>query len=113
MLAHLLGQQDLSQRIIDLVRPRMVEVFALEIDLRPILLTETACVVEGAGSPNIVTQQGVVLFLELPALDDREVHALQLSDDGLEDGWDKGPTEAAIKAIGIYLKRCHKRCCVE
>ena len=55
VLAHLLGQQDLPQSIIDLVRPRMVEVFALEIDLRPVLLTETACVVKGARSPDIVT----------------------------------------------------------
>ena len=90
------------------MRSSVVEVFALEIDLRPILLTETACVVKGARSPNIVTQQGMELLLELLALDDREVYILQLSDDGLEDRGNECPTEATIKAVGIYLKRCHK-----
>ena len=48
------------------------------------------------------------LLLELLALYNREVYILQLSDDGLEDRGNECPTEAAIKAVGIYLKRCHK-----
>ena len=33
-LAHALGEQDLAQAIVDLVRAGVIEVFALEIDLR-------------------------------------------------------------------------------
>ena len=70
VLPHLLRQQDLPKGIIDLVRPRVVEVFALEVDLRAILLAEPTCVVEGAGATYIVTQQRVELLLEVLALDD-------------------------------------------
>ena len=33
-LAHALGQQDLAEAVVDLVRARVVQVLALEIDLR-------------------------------------------------------------------------------
>ena len=53
VLTHLLRQQDLPEGIIDLVRPRVIEVLALEVDLRTILLAESARVVEGAGATHI------------------------------------------------------------
>ena len=86
----------------------MIEVLALEVDLRTILLAESARVVEGTGATYIVTQQRVELLLEVLALDDLQVRILQLFDDGLKDGGDKGATEVAIKAVGIYLEGCHK-----
>ena len=70
VLTHLLRQQDLPEGIIDLVRPRVIEVLALEVDLRTISLAESARVVEGAGTSYIVTQQRVELLLEVLALDD-------------------------------------------
>ena len=90
------------------MRPCVIEVLALEVDLRTILLAESARVVEGAGATYIVTQQCVELLLEVLALDDLQVRILQLFDDGLKDGGDKGATEVAIKAVGIYLEGCHK-----
>jgi len=35
LLAHALDQERLAQSVVDLVRPGVVEVFALEVDLRP------------------------------------------------------------------------------
>lgn len=90
------------------MRPCVIEVLALEVDLRTILLAESARVVEGTGATYIVTQQRVELLLEVLTLDDLQVRILQLFDDGLKDGGDKGATEVAIKAVGIYLEGCHK-----
>src|SRR5690606_14320637 len=35
LLAHALGQQDLADAVVDLVRAGVVQLFALEVDLRP------------------------------------------------------------------------------
>ena len=46
-LAHPASQQDLSDGVVDLVGTGMVEVFALEVDLRPVTLGQTLGQVQG------------------------------------------------------------------
>ena len=46
-LAHPAGQQDLSDGVVDLVGTGMVEVFALEVDLRPVTLGQTLGQIQG------------------------------------------------------------------
>ena len=57
LLAHALGQQRLANGVVDLVRPGVVEVFALEVDLRAAAgFAEPAGVVNRAGAANVVLE---------------------------------------------------------
>jgi hypothetical protein len=52
-LAHAAGQQYLAHAIVDLVRPRVVEIFALEPDLRPAeFFRPAAGMIDGAWAPD-------------------------------------------------------------
>ncbi len=56
LLAHALGQQDLADAVVDLVRAGVVQVFALEVDLRAAeLLGQALGEVQRAGAANVVT----------------------------------------------------------
>ena len=64
-LAHALGQQTLADGVVDLVGAQMVEVFALEPDLRAAqLLAEVAAVEDRAGTTGKVQQQALHLLRE-------------------------------------------------
>ena len=72
-LTHLLGQQDLSDGVVDLVGTCVVQVFTFQIELTAVVLTHALGKVEGRRTTHIVFQQGVILRLELSALDDRQI----------------------------------------
>jgi hypothetical protein len=58
LLAHELGQQRLAQAVVDLVGAGVVQVFALEVDLRAAQLGGQALgVKDGAGAAHIVGKQ--------------------------------------------------------
>ena len=64
-LAHAPGQQHLPDAVVDLVRARVVQLVALEIDFRPAeMLCEPLGVVHRARPPDIMLQQPVELRLE-------------------------------------------------
>ena len=58
LAAHAAGKQDLSKRVVDLVRTSMVEVLALEVDLRSAaVFGESFGEIERRFSPDVVFQQ--------------------------------------------------------
>ena len=71
-LAHLLGQQDLADGVVDLVGTRVVQVFTLQIELTAVVFTHALGIVERRRAAHIVLQQLMVLLLELLRLDDRQ-----------------------------------------
>ena len=65
LLAHALGQQPLAQRVVDLVRAGVQQVFALEVDFGPAqLLRQPPGKVERRGPPRIVLEQTGQLSLK-------------------------------------------------
>lgn len=59
-LAHAPGEHGLADHVVDLVRARVVEVFALEVDLRAAHLARHACrVVDGRGAADEMGQLGL------------------------------------------------------
>ena len=65
LLAHAPGEQDLAEHVVDLVRAGVVELVALEIDLRAAeLLGQPLGEIERARPPDIVLEEAVELGLE-------------------------------------------------
>ena len=93
-------EEDLSDGVVDFVRPGVVEVFALEIDAGTISLAEASRMVEGTGASDVVAQEGLKFALERFAFDDFAVARLEFSDGGSKDFGDVGSAEAAVEAVG-------------
>ena len=110
LLAHLLGKENLTERIVDFVGTRVVEVFALQIELAAVLLAHALGIVEWGRTTHIVLQQGVVLAFELLALQDGEVGFLQVLHRLVENLWDVGSAELSVEAVLIYLISRHVYC---
>ena len=78
-LAHAPGQQDLADAVVDLVRPRVEQVFALEVNLRPAQFPGQALrQVKRRGPAAELSQVILELALELRVLLRPEVLGLQL-----------------------------------
>ena len=79
LLAHPPSQQPLTQRIVDLVRPRMQQVLTLQIDLRPTaLLRQPLRKIQRSRPPAVVLQQIIQLRLKRRILLRLLVGVLQL-----------------------------------
>ena len=81
------------------MRPCVVEIFALEINLCPIFLTEATSKIEGTRTTHIVSQEFVKLALEVFAFDDGKIGFLQSLDVGLQDIRHEGATKFTVKTI--------------
>ena len=65
LLAHAAGEQDLAEHVVDLVRAGVVELVALEIDLRSAEpFGQTLGEIEWARAPDVMFEQMVELGLE-------------------------------------------------
>ena len=65
LLAHAAGQQPLAQRIVDLVRAGVQQVFALQIDLRAAQgFAQTLGIVKRRGPTAVVVQQAIELRMK-------------------------------------------------
>ena len=65
LFAHALGEQHLSQRVVDLVRAEMIKVFALQIDLRAAqFAAQIAAMKDGRRTPAVVGEKIGELSLE-------------------------------------------------
>ena len=106
-LAHLLGNQDLSDGIVDLMCASVIEVLALQIELATIFLAHALCEIQWRRTTHIVAQQLTVFLLELLALDDRKIGLLQILDSLVQNLGNISPAELAIIAIFINLKTFH------
>ena len=101
-LTHLLGQQDLSDGVVDLVGTRVIQVLTLQVELAAVLLTHALGIVERRGPAHVVFQQRVVSLLELRGLDDRQVGVLQVVYALVEYLRHVGTAELSVKSSFIY-----------
>ena len=106
-LAHLLCQQDLSHGVVDFVGTRVVQVFALQVQLTTVLLAHAAGKVERRGTSDVVAQQSVILVLELLRLDDGQVLLLQVLHCRVENLGDVGAAELSVITFFVYLIVAH------
>ena len=72
-LAHLFRQQNLADRVVDLVRPRVVQVFALQVKTASIFLAHATGVVKRRRTADIVFQQLMIRLPEILAFKDRQI----------------------------------------
>ena len=99
LLAHLLGQQYLSDGVVDLVGTRVVQVLTLQVEAAAILLAHAAGKVQGRRTPYIVAKQRHVLTLKLLRLQDGQVLLLQPADCGIENLGHVGSAKLSIKSF--------------
>ena len=83
-LSHFLCQQYLSDGVVYLVRSRVVEVFALEVEAAAVALAHPLGEVEGRRASHIVAQQRHVLVLKLFRLENGEIFLSQFLHCGIE-----------------------------
>ena len=102
LLAHETGQQCFAQAVVDLVRTRMVEVLALEVDLRATqLLRQPPCMEDRARTAHVVGLQCRQLFLEVRPLPDCLVGGVDVVHRLLQYRWHQLPPIGAKIAPGI------------
>ena len=106
-LTHLLGNQDLTDGVVNLVRTRVVQVLALQVELATILLAHALGQIERRGATHIVTQQGAILILKLFALNDRQISLLEVLHRLVENLGDVGSAKLAVEAIFVNLITLH------
>src|SRR3990172_4090519 len=105
-LAHAFGEKDLCERIVDLVRAGVAEVFALEIYLRAAqMVRESLCEIERRGTayefPEIIIELDQERFVLLR----REVRGLKLRERGHER---LGRELSAVYAeVAFFIRYCH------
>ena len=107
-LAHVAGDENLPEGIVDFMRTGVVEVFALEVEFAPIFFAQAAGVIQRTGATDVIAQQGVKLSLECGTFDDVAVLRLQFLQYGMELFGNIGAAKRAVKTILIYLIRIHK-----
>ncbi len=94
-LAHPLGQQRLAERVVELVRARVVEILALEIHAAPGVRRQPARAIQRRRAPSEVAQQPVQLATIRRILASLHPRMLQLGEGGHQRLWDILPAVAA------------------
>ena len=103
-LPHAFGKHGLANGVVDLVCTRMVEVFALQIDLRATHFTADACsVVDGGGTPHKVRKFALKFSHESGIVLVFGVSLFQLFNGMCEGFAHKAATELAKVAAGVGL----------
>ena len=106
-LAHLLGQQNLTDGVVDLVGTGVVQVLTFQIEFTTVLLTHSLGVVQGRGTSHIVLQQGVILAFEGLRLDDWQIGFLQVVHALVKNLWHIRTTKLSVKSLFVYLITFH------
>jgi len=102
LLAHTLGQEDLADAVVDLVRAGVVQVFALEVDLRAAeVLGEALGEVQRAGAADVVTLEVGQLLEEGRVALGLLVFGGQLVDQRHQGFGDELAAEAAEQPAGV------------
>ncbi len=111
-LAHALGQQGLADSVVDLVRAGVIQILALEMDLRAAeFAAQTLCVIQRARTPHVVRQIRIEFGPEGRVLTQRRIGISQRLD-GLHQGF--GHETPAIRpemtaCVGILIPIDHVR----
>src|SRR5579863_4671285 len=100
-LSQPLRQQDLADRVIDLVRPRMIQILALQKDLRLVFCAKPPRQVQWRGSAHIIFQERSVLPLKRGLIDDFQIPGPQFFHIPVEHLRNIGAAESAIIPLGI------------
>ena len=103
LFAHPPGEEDLPQSIIYLMSTRMVQVFALEVNLTSILRAEPTCQIERRGTPDIIPKEPLIFRLEVLVLQDGKVILPQVLYAPIEDFRDIRPAKLSVITILVYL----------
>ena len=106
--AHLLRDQDLSDRIVDLVRSGMVQVFAFEVDPAAVPFGQALCEIERGRATDIVAQQLIEFAAERFRLHNGQVVVLQVFYASVKNFGNVSPAEPAVIAVFVYLKCFHR-----
>src|SRR6185312_12155823 len=101
-LAHALGQQNLAQAIVDLVRAGVIEVFALEINLRsPEMLGEARGEIKRTFAAHIMGEQPVQFLMEGRVLLRRLIGLFQVEQERHQGLGDKAAAEGAEMTLRV------------
>ena len=106
--AHLLRDQNLSDRIVDLVRSGMVQVFAFEVDPAAVPFGQAPCEIERGRATDIVAQQLIEFAAERFRLHNGQVVVLQFFYASVKNFGNVSPAEPAVIAVFVYLKCFHR-----
>ena len=107
-LAHVAGDENLPEGVVDFVRTGVVEVFAFEVEFAPVFFAQAASMIQRTRATDVIAQQGVELSLECGTFDDVTILRLQFLQYGMELFGHIGAAKRAVKTILIYLIRIHK-----
>ncbi len=109
LLAHALGEQGLADGVVDLVRAGVIEVFALQVDLRTAqAVRQPLGVVDGAGAPDVVLQFVGELGLEFRIVAKAQILLAQLLDrrDQCLGHVDAAVWSEVAAFIGVTVSQC-------
>ena len=101
-LAHAPSDQDLADRVVDLMSAGVVQVLTLEIDFAAILLAQSTGEIERRRPTYIVAKQLLVFPLECLALHHFQVGFPQLLDTLVEDLRNIGTTKLTVITILVH-----------
>ena len=102
LFAHFLCKEALAQSIIDLVGPRMVQVFPFEIDFATMYFGKMPGRIQGRWSAHIVAEQLIVLFLERFTFENIQLAVLEFRYTPIKDLRDIGTAKLAIKSRFVH-----------
>ena len=103
LLTHFLGNENLSDGVVDLMGTRVVQVLTLEVELATVFLTHATGIVEGRRTAHVVAEQTAELTLEVLALHDGQVGFPQVFDRLVQNLGNVCPAERAVVAVLINL----------
>ncbi|MCY1389713.1 hypothetical protein D9M71_45150 [compost metagenome] len=102
LLAHALGQEDLADAVVDLVRAGVVQLFTLEVDLRAAAeLGQTLGEVQRAWTSDVVALEVGQFFLECRIFLGQFIFTGQVEDQRHQGFGNVAATERAKQAVGI------------
>ena len=109
LLPHPAGKQDLADGVVDLMRPRMVQVFPLQKNVGSIALREPWRLVKRARTAGIVPEEEAELRLEIRTFDDGQVGLLEILHTFVQDLGDVGTAEFTVESIFVnHQIICHR-----
>ena len=106
-LSHLLRYENLSQRIVDFVSTRVVQVFSFQIELTAILLTHSLGKIEWGRATHIIPKQRVEFLFEFLAFDDRQISLLQVLHGFIQNLRHVSTSIVPIETVLIHRKMIH------
>ncbi len=110
-LTQMLGKQNLPNGIVYFVRTCVAQIFSLQVDRSLEFLRQMFGQIKWCRPSDIFVQQVLVFFLKSVGIDNLQVIILQLFDIGMQQFWNKSPSELSVIPFFCRLKFCfHSGC---